>query len=130
MVAGVSPVKLYIERDTDLFCDINVYVSDDGMLLTGIGHARILWKESGTGTDKWGLVQFPGSGGTTLWRFALTADLSSGSAGATIKNIDGDTVTGTFTVRDPEGIFSTLESGDTGLALLVGDRYFVIQAGC
>ena len=133
MVAGVSPVKLYIERDTDLFCDINVYVSDDGMLLTGIGHARILWKESGTGTDKWGLVQFPGSGGATLWRFQLLATLEYGSAGATIKNMDGDTVTaavGNFVVRDPEGIFSTLESGDTGLALLVGDRFFVIQAGC
>lgn len=130
MVSGVSPVKLDIERDTDVYADINPYVSDDGMLLTGGGHARILWKESGTGTDKWGLVQFPGGGGATLWRFALTANLSGGSAGATIKNLDGDTVVGTLVVRDPEGIFSTLESGDTGLALLVGDRYFVIQAGC
>tara|TARA_R100000808_G_scaffold10526_1_gene27822 strand:- start:1506 stop:2237 length:732 start_codon:yes stop_codon:yes gene_type:complete len=130
MATGVSPVKLYIERATDVFADINAFVSDDGMLLTGQGHARILYKEAGTGTGKWGLVQFPGTGGATLWRFALTASLSSGSAGATIKNLDGDTVTGSFTVRDPEGIFSTLTSGDTGLCLLSGDRYYVIQAGC
>ena len=129
MVAGVTPCQLWIVDTADTYADVNAMVSDDGMLYTGGGNARILWKQTGTGTGKWALVQFPNSG-TSLWRFQLTASLSGGTASATISSMEGNAVTGTHSVTDVQGIFDTLESGDTGLCLLVGNTYHVIQAGC
>ena len=129
MASGVSPVKLWVVDTDDTHADINPMVSDDGMLYTGGGNARIMFKEAGTGTGKWGLVQFPNAG-TSLWRFQLTASLSGGTASATISSMEGNAVTGTHSVTDVAGIFDTLESGDTGLCLLVSNKYHVIQAGC
>ena len=69
------------------------------------------------------------SNGMTLCRFALTESLTSGIANATIKNMLGTTVM-TSKIRDPEGIFSELESGDTGLAIEQGGKFYIIQAPC
>jgi hypothetical protein len=70
-----------------------------------------------------------GRDGSTLYRFALTASLSSGTASATIKDMAGSTIK-TDTIRDPEGIFAELVSGDTGLAIGQGGKFYVIQAPC
>ena len=74
-----------------------------------------------------------GRGGapTRLFRFTLNASLASGSADADILWMDGTDSGLDATVYDPLGIFATLVTvGDTGLCLLQGDRYYVIQANC
>lgn len=129
MVSGVTPCQLDIVDAADIYADCNVMVSDDGMLKTGNGNARILWKESGTGTGKWAVVSFPNAQ-ATLWRFELTQNLSGGTAGATITTMDGGSWTGTHSVTDADGTFSELETGDTGLCMAVANTYYVIQASC
>lgn len=70
-----------------------------------------------------------GGGNSKLFRFALLADLNTGTALATIKNMAGTTLY-TRDVLDPEGIFDELLIGDTGLAIGQGGKYYVIQAPC
>jgi len=54
LVQGVTPVKLNILREDHGFAD----VVDDGRLSSAPeGAAQILWKEGGTGEDKWALVR-------------------------------------------------------------------------
>jgi len=54
LVQGVTPVKLNVLRDDHGFAD----VVDDGRLSTAPeGAAQVLWKEDGTGEDKWALVR-------------------------------------------------------------------------
>jgi hypothetical protein len=71
----------------------------------------------------------PRGGGIRLVRFALTASLASGTASATIKDMAGATID-TDDVLDPEAIFDELDTGDTGLAIAQGGKYYVIQASC
>lgn len=71
----------------------------------------------------------PGGAGSRLVRFVLLANLSSGTASATIKFMDGTTL-GTHNVLDPEAVFSELTTSDTGLAFLQGGKFYVIQAPC
>jgi hypothetical protein len=78
---------------------------------------------------RWVAMTGGGGGGVTLYRFSLNEDLADGSAGADILNMDGTPAT-TDTILDPEGIFSTLETDATGLCLLQGGFYYVIQANC
>ena len=61
MIAGVSPVKLDVQSESDGYADAADSVT--GSLKTASsGPVRILWKETGTGV-KWGVVQFPIGGG-------------------------------------------------------------------
>jgi hypothetical protein len=68
-------------------------------------------------------------GGSSLFRFSLTGAWTSGVANADITQMNGSVVEST-TISDPEGIFASLGSGDTGLCLLQDSTYFAIQAGC
>jgi hypothetical protein len=68
--------------------------------------------------------------GGSLFRFELTESLIGGDAAATIYDMDGVEVSTATDVYDPEGIFSTLGNEDTGLAILQGGKYYVIQAPC
>lgn len=77
-------------------------------------------------------VEYPETrrrGGLGIFRFVLLANLTSGTASATIKNMAGTTIS-TKDVLDPEGIFAELVSGDTGLAIGQGGKFYVIQAPC
>ncbi|MBM4017419.1 MAG: hypothetical protein FJ288_03680 [Planctomycetes bacterium] len=54
LVQGVTPVKLNVLREDHGFAD----VVDDGRLSSAPeGPAQVLWKEDGTGEDKWALVR-------------------------------------------------------------------------
>lgn len=64
-----------------------------------------------------------------LVRFELLESLSTGTANATINSMDGDEID-EDDVLDPEEIFASLTTGDTGLALKQGGKYYVIQAPC
>lgn len=128
MVAGITPVRLYVVDTADTHAHLETY--NDGQLTTGGGSARILWKSGGTGANIWGLVQFPAAGAGSLWWFSLTGSLSGGSAAADLKTMAGDDVTGAVTVEDPVGIFGTLGSSDEGICQRVGEKYYVLQAKC
>lgn len=69
--------------------------------------------------------------GLRLFRFTLNESLADGTADADILWMDGTDTGLDATIYDPEGIFAALTTvGDSGLCLLQGDRYYVIQAGC
>lgn len=58
MVAGVTPVIIAISDESAAFAELTV----SGLQSAASGIARILWKESGTGT-KWAIIHFPSGGG-------------------------------------------------------------------
>jgi hypothetical protein len=70
-----------------------------------------------------------GGSGATLYRYELTSGFTSNVADADILQMNGDLVV-KDSVSDPEGIFSTLGTGDTGLCFLSDGTYYIIQAGC
>jgi hypothetical protein len=98
--------------------------SDDGPI-------EIIYKPSGTGELEC-VVRFGGGSGSNLFAFALTANMASKSAAANISSVDGAATSSveSSTVYDPQDIFSVLESGDTGLCIKQGGKYYVIQANC
>ena len=99
--------------------------SDDGPL-------EILFAPGGTGEQEC-VVRFASSGGgAELYAFTLTANMASKSAAASISTIDGvsTTVLESSTVYDPQDIFAVLETGDSGLCLKQGGKYYIIQANC
>lgn len=74
-IDGVVQVKLDVESESDAFASTSGSTS---MLSTGqSGEAAILWKESGTGSNKWGLVRLGTNRG--IVRGTFTAPWSKGS---------------------------------------------------
>ena len=56
VISGVCPVRLDIEEESDTFAEIEH--EETGFLKSGgSGSATILWKEPGTGADKWAVVR-------------------------------------------------------------------------
>jgi hypothetical protein len=98
--------------------------SDDGPI-------EILYAPSGTGELEC-VVRFGGGGGASLFAFELTADMTSKAGAADISSIDGISITSleSSTVYDPQNIFATLGTGDTGLCIRQGGKYYIIQANC
>jgi hypothetical protein len=93
-IAGACVCKLNITSADDAFAD-----ADSGTtaaLVTGpSGPVQILWKESGTGSDKWGIVRFGAASGPLM--VFVTID-GSGVAGDPTT-----TCTLTYTVHDRVG---------------------------
>jgi hypothetical protein len=68
-VYGVCQVKLTIEDADHRFAEV---VEDDPQLHTAeSGAAQILWKESGTGADKWAVIRIGNAPGLPVWGRAL-----------------------------------------------------------
>jgi hypothetical protein len=95
------------------------------------GPLEILYAPSGTGEFEC-VVRFGGGSGVNLFAFALTANMASKSAAASILTLDGVSIASleSSTVYDPRDIFSALENGDTGLCLRQSGKYYIIQANC
>ena len=56
VISGVCPVRLDVTEESDTFAEIEH--EETGFLKSGgSGSATILWKESGTGVDKWAVVR-------------------------------------------------------------------------
>jgi len=68
--------------------------------------------------------------GVTFWRFTLNSNWVAGTADADILEMDGTDTGLDDDVRDPLGIFSTLEAGDPGICFLQDGVYYAIQAFC
>ena len=56
VVSGVCPVKIQVNEDSDKFAEVQDGNSHQ-LKSTGSGSATILWKEAGTGADKWAVVR-------------------------------------------------------------------------
>jgi hypothetical protein len=93
--------------------------ADASELIQSIGGSEETYRE--------GLVR---SNATGLFRFTLNASLSTGTADADILRMDGTDTGIDDDVLDPLGIFDTLTTGDAGLCLKQGGKYYVIQAPC
>ena len=142
-IAGVCQVLINV-GDAD-HCFAEIEDGQSGRLLSGAsGSAQILWKESGTGVGKWGLVRFgPGLRQQARWiRFSLDAALlfTDMSRTATVLEFwDGDD-------PDPEAAGVTVQNcalggsvylfagaaGAIGLACYEPgyDRYRIVNLQC
>ena len=114
-VAGVVQAKINVVAESDTFA-----TAKDGDLtqLTSAasGEAQILWKESGTGSGKWAIVRFGGSGGaaggsrlgkvTGTWAKNATASVQQYSgAGAIVTGSSFVAINRAQTVTGPTGGF-------------------------
>jgi hypothetical protein len=112
-VAGVVQAKINVVSAGDTFA-----TAKDGDLTqltsSSSGEATILWKESGTGTGKWALVRFGGSGGsaggsrlgkvTGTWTKGATASVQQYSgAGAIVTGASFVAINRAQTVTGPTG---------------------------
>ena len=71
------------------------------------------------------------SGGSSLFRFELTANFSTGTTvAATVKTMGGSTVGTGISLTDPEAIFLGLPTGSKGYCVLQAGTYYAIQAAC
>jgi hypothetical protein len=132
-IAGVAQVQVDITDAADAFCDVKS--SDRAKLKSGgSGSARILWKESGTGT-KWCAVRMGDASGdpvrlgktTATWTKGTTATINvweSGTAGSETQTT-GVTITGCVNK------FATVASGKwVMVARGVNGSYYLIAAEC
>ena len=132
-IAGVAQVQVDITDAAHTFCDVKE--SDRAKLKSGsTGSARILWKESGTGT-KWCAVRMGDASGdpvrlgktTATWTKGTTATINvweSGTAGSETQTT-GVTITGCVNK------FATVASGKwVMVARGVNGSYYLIAAEC
>jgi hypothetical protein len=132
-VEGIVPARLDISNDGDLYADSP---SSGALLKTGmIGQARILQKDSGTGsTNKWGIVRldaartihFDGKLTTTLARNGTgTTDVRPALVTGNLGSVIGSTVpivdTGKLTTTLPIGtVIDAVWARGQSFARLVG----------
>lgn len=66
VIAGITPVKLDVQSETDKFASATVVTTS--LKSSAFGTAQILYREPGTGVQ-WAIVRFPvgGSGGPSRW---------------------------------------------------------------
>ena len=128
-VGGVVQAKINIGNSGDQF--VAAGTSVNALISGGSGEGAILWKESGTGNDKWGLIRFgAGAGGLQLARTVavwpkntqqqvLLTPLGSGGFGADQKF---------------QNTFNPFSNIDNGVDILIGKavdgRWYLVAAEC
>lgn len=130
-VSGVVPAKLEVLNEDDTTCGPKNSVDE---LKTGGGQTEILWKQSGTGADKWALVRLGKSGvfvrlckTTSDWELGTTATLDiwesgePGSEGASIPSLIEGVVNKAGKV--PAGQFVLIGKAGNGVWYLLNDRW-------
>lgn len=76
-LSGIFPCKLNITAEADEYANIVDAQPEALDTQSGASTVRIWWKEAGTGTDKWGLVELgraSGGGGSTIKLVQAQAD--------------------------------------------------------
>lgn len=128
-VDGVVQCKLDVKNAADTTAGPKA--SSRAELQTGGGNATILFKESGTGADKWGLVRIGGGGGVRLGTVSATWTKGS-TATVTQQNGDGTARSGnpTFTAANYFATV-TVSSGTKRVACaLIDSTWALIAAEC
>jgi hypothetical protein len=121
-VGGVVQCKVNVDKTDDKF----VACLTNG-LKTGVkGEGLILWKESGTGGNKWALVRLAADA-QGIKRGTFTAPWSKGTA----KSVD-DAVTSGTTYANVKNYFANIKgSGSKACAIAyVGTEWILIAAEC
>lgn len=103
ILCGVTPVRVTISAATDEFAGVDA----TGELLTApTGAFRLLWKDTGTGANKWAVAQFPyATGGGGEIRLMQVVSVNTGAHTVATKSIvlkSDLTQTPNFTVSDSE----------------------------
>lgn len=128
--SGVVPVKLDVTAEADTTAASKA--GSTGELKTGSGPAAIVWKASGTGGGKWGLVRFGGGGGGDKIRLCkTTAQWTSGSQ-QTLHVYDGTPPDETHTAGETLEAwnYSHLVSADVFVivAKASNDAWYLVEA--
>ncbi len=98
MIAGISPVKLYVDHEPDQYAWFDK--DETGHLVTShTGPARILYKEDGTG-EVWGVVEFPVHDGARILVINGAGEIPTGGA-MNLTGTDGETPYA-FNVEQPD----------------------------
>ena len=129
-VAGVVQVKLDVTSESDKSAACKASASE---LKTGSsGEASILWKETGTGAGKWGLVRF-GAAASGVRLGTVSATWAKGNT-ATVTEQNGDgTAKSPTTTFEAKNYFATVTvaSGTKRVACAkVDDTWILIAAEC
>ena len=126
-VSGVCPARVSVEETHHQYAEADAGNSSR-LVSADQGSARILWRESGSG-QRWALIRIGVNDPPQLVRFELLNSLLPGTALAELFAMEGHFL-GIEPLRDPEGIFASLDEGDRGLAIWQGGQYWAIQAAC
>lgn len=130
--SGVVPVKLDVTAEADTTAASKA--GSTGELKTGSGPAAVLWKESGTGGGKWGLVRFGGGGGGKQPRLGTISATWTKGATATVTQIkaDGAALSPTVTFTATNWFATVTTDGGTKkvLCVFVEDRWLLAAAEC
>jgi len=129
-VAGVVQCKLDVKNTADTTAGPKANSRDE--LQTGSGNATILFKESGTGADKWALIRM-GGGGSGVRLGTVSATWAKGStATVTQQNGDGTARSGTPTFTATNYFATvTVSSGTRRVACaLIDSTWVLIAAEC
>jgi hypothetical protein len=139
VLTGLAAVKLYVNDAGHEFAAAKAGESTE-LETVAAGAARIVWKETGTGTGKWGLVLLGGGGGPGLV-FAVWVSKDGGSDGDsttaatytyTVKTADQAVTLGTTVAvarPRPVGKMTYQASGGYGLAFCDGTTLKLWDAG-
>lgn len=127
-VDGVVQCKLDVKNAADMTAGPKA--NSRAELQTGGGNAAILWKESGTGIDKWGLVRIGGRG-VKLGTISATWT-KGGTATVTEQNGDGTPRTGnpTFEARNWFATVNVFATPKKVACALLDNTWVLIAAEC
>jgi hypothetical protein len=139
VLTGLAAVKLYVNNEGHGFAAAKAGEAAE-LQTVATGPARIVWKESGTGTGKWGLVLL-GAGARSDVVLGVWVEKDGGSDGNsttaasytyTVKTADQATTLGTtvaVTRPRPYGKVTYYASGGYGLAFFDGTTLKLWDAG-
>lgn len=121
-IEGVVQCKLDIKAESDLFA--SAQASTTALKSGPAGEAAILWKESGTGSDKWGLIRIGNVRSLVRGTFS-----GAWAKGATATVTDAVTSSVTYTTKN---YFASLTgTGSKACAIsFVGGEWILIAAEC
>lgn len=100
-------------------------------LASGASGSPILWVAPGLG-EQWAIVRIgkAGSGGQQRVMFEILSTIDAGEYTAKIDAMDGSTIAGSATLRDPLVMFGALPPGTRGYAEQEGGDYWITIPQC
>lgn len=131
VIGGVCLAKLNINDSDDVACDITN--GQTSYLSTNMhGSARILWKESSTGTDKWGLIHVGSWVGAMLGKTNGTITKGTSPSANNVSIYTGAEGSEVDTGVDVTAYnrFATVASGKWVIVLSILGRLYLVAAEC
>lgn len=131
-IDGVVQVKLDIVDANHRFATPKAYSTE--LKTASAGEATILWKESGTGTGKWGLVRIGGGAGGGMKIGKITGTWTKNGTATIYEYLaSGDPVTGSPTFTGVNRFVTVAASGSSAKWVacgLIDNAWHLIAAEC